>query len=246
MLSPRALEIAPGLAEAHAVLGYLKLGSDFDWDGAEAELKQALELNPNSGNAYDYYGLLLAAMERYEEALLMQQRAHELDPLVHRGIDISTTLLRAGRYDEALSTVLRVLDIDPHFALGHATLGWAYLLKNMPEQGIAELEKAVSLSPESTMYLAQLGEALGLMGRTEEARELLRRLEEMSTQRYVSPYHMAYIHTGLGEHERALDFLERAYQERAGALFGVKGSFLFTSLRTHPRFKALLRKMNLG
>jgi len=241
----RALEIDPGLAEAHAVLGYLKLGSDFDWDGAEAELKQAVELNPNSGNAYDYYGLLLAAMERYEEALLMQQRAHELDPLVHRGIDISTTLLRAGRYDEALSTVLRVLDIDPHFALGHATLGWAYLLKKMPEQGIAELEKAVSLSPDGTMYLAQLGEAYGVVGRTDEAREVLRRLEKMSTQRYVSPYHMAYIYTGLGEQERALDFLERAYEERAGALFGVKGSFLFTPLRGHPRFKALLRKMNL-
>jgi serine/threonine-protein kinase len=241
----RALEIDPGLAEAHAVLGYLKLGADFDWDGAEAELKQAVELNPNSGNAYDYYGLLLAAMERYEEALLMQQRAHELDPLVHRGIDISTTLLRAGRYDEALSTVLRVLDIDPHFALGHATLGWAYLLKKMPERGIAELEKAVSLSPEGTMYLAQLGEAYGVVGRTDEAREVLRRLEEMSTQRYVSPYHMAYIYTGLGEQERALDFLERAYEERAGALFGVKGSFLFTPLREHPRFKALLRKMNL-
>jgi tetratricopeptide (TPR) repeat protein len=184
-------------------------------------------------------------MERYEEALLMQQRAHELDPLVHRGIDISTTLLRAGRYDEALSTVLRVLDIDPHFALGHATLGWAYLLKKMPERGIAELEKAVSLSPEGTMYLAQLGEAYGVVGRTDEAREVLRRLEEMSTQRYVSPYHMAYIYTGLGEQERALDFLERAYEERAGALFGVKGSFLFTPLREHPRFKALLRKMNL-
>jgi eukaryotic-like serine/threonine-protein kinase len=241
----RALEIDPGLAEAHAVLGYLKCGSDFDWPGAEAEFKRAIELNPNSGNAYDYYGLMLAALERYDEALVMQQRAHELDPLVHRGTDIATTLLRAGRYDEALGVVTRVLDVDPHYGLGHTTLGWTYFLKGLRDQGIAELWKAVSLSPDSTMYLGQLGEALGMVGRMEEARELLRRLDELSTQRYVSPYHMAYIYTGLGEHERALDFLERAYEERAGAVFGIKGSFLFTPLRSHPRFIALLRKMNL-
>jgi eukaryotic-like serine/threonine-protein kinase len=242
----RALEIDPGLAEAHAVLGYLRFGCDFDWAGAEVELKRAIELNPNSGNAYDYYGLLLSALERYDEALEMQHRAHELDPLVHRGIDIATTLLRAGRYDEALRTVNRVLDVDPHFALAHATLGWSYALKGMPDQGIAALQKAVSLSPDSTLYLAQLGEAFGMVGRTEEAQEVLRQLDELSAQRYVSPYHMAYVYTGLGEHERALDFLERACEERTGAVFGIKGSFLFTSLRSHPRFIALLRKMNLA
>jgi tetratricopeptide (TPR) repeat protein len=166
--------------------------------------------------------------------------------LVHRGIDIATTLLRAGRCDEALGTIARVLDVDPHFALAHATLGWAYLLKEMPEQGVAALQKAVSLSPDSTLYLAQLGEAFAWVGRTEEAREVLRRLQELAAQRYVSPYHMAYVYTGLGEHERAMDWLERAYAERAGAMFGVKGSFLFTALRSHPRFRALLRKMNLG
>jgi adenylate cyclase len=228
------------------VLGYLRFGCDFDWAGAEVELKRAIELNPNSGNAYDYYGLLLSALERYDEALEMQHRAHELDPLVHRGIDIATTLLRAGRYDEALRTVNRVLDVDPHFALAHATLGWSYALKGMPDQGIAALQKAVSLSPDSTLYLAQLGEAFGMVGRTEEAQEVLRQLDELSAQRYVSPYHMAYVYTGLGEHERALDFLERACEERTGAVFGIKGSFLFTSLRSHPRFIALLRKMNLA
>jgi len=242
----RALEIDPGLAEAHAVLGYLRFGCDYDWSGGEAELKRAIELNPNSGNVYDYYGLLLSALERYDEALVMQHRAHELDPLVHRGIDIVTTLLRAGRYDEALPAVTRVLDIDPHFALAHATLGWTYVLKSMPDQGIEELQKAVSLSPDSTLYLGQLGEALAMVGRTEEAREVLRQLDQLSTQRYVSPYHMAYVYTGLGQHERAMDFLERAYEERAGAVFGVKGSFLFTPLRSHPRFITLLRKMNLA
>jgi tetratricopeptide (TPR) repeat protein len=175
----------------------------------------------------------------------MQRRAHELDPLAHR-IDIATTLLRAGRYDEALPAVTRVLEVEPHLALAHATLGWVYLLKGMPDQGLIALQKAVSLSPESTMYMAQLGQAYAMVGRTEQAREVLRQLDELSSQRYVSPYHMAYVYTGLGEYDRAMDWLERAYEERAGAVFGIKGSFLFIPLRGHPRFKALLRKMNLA
>jgi len=241
----RALELDPGLAEAHAALGHLRYVCDYDWAGAEQELKRAIELNPNSGNAYDFYGLMLSALERYDEAIEMQRRAHELDPLAHR-MDIVTTLLRAGRYDEALRAVTRVLEVEPHFALAHATLGWAYLLKGMPDQGLIALQKAVSLSPESTLYLAQLGQAFAMVGRTEQAREVLRQLDGLSHQRYVSPYHLAYVYTGLGEHDRAMDWLERACEERAGGVFGMKGSFLFIPLRSHPRFKALLRKMNLA
>jgi serine/threonine-protein kinase len=241
----RALEIDSGLAEGHAVLGYLKIVCDYDWGGAEEELKRAIDLNPNSGEAYDFYGLMLASLERYDEAIEMQRRAHEVDPLAHR-MDIATTFLRARRYDEAMRAVTRVLQDDPHFALAHATLGWVQLLSGRPEEGIASLQKALSISPESTMYLAQLGQAYARVGRTEDARAVLQQLHELSKQRYVSPYHMAYVYTGLGEHDRALDLLESAYRERAGAVFGIKGSFLFTPLRGHPRFKALLKKMNLG
>jgi hypothetical protein len=95
------------------------------------------------------------------------------------------------------------------------------------------------------MFLAQLGQAYGRVGRSAEARDVLRRLEELSRQRYVSPYHMAYVYAGLSEDERAMDWLERAYEERAGGVYGIKGSFLFSSLRGHPRFQALLGKMNL-
>jgi tetratricopeptide (TPR) repeat protein len=154
--------------------------------------------------------------------------------------------LRAGRYDEALSAVTRVLAVEPQLPLAHATLGWVHLLSGRPDQGIAALERAVAISPENTLYLAQLGQAYSRVGRMEEARAALAQLEETSTRRYVSPYHMAYVHTGLGEYERALDWLERAYEERAGGVFGMKGSFLFAPLRSHPRFQALLRKMNLA
>jgi serine/threonine-protein kinase len=240
----RALELDPGLPEAHAVLAHLKVACDYDWAGAEREYKRAIELNPNSGVAYDAYGLMLSALERYDEAIEAQQRAHELDPVAHR-MDIATTLLRAGRYEEALHAITECLAIDPNLALAHATAGWAHLLNGRPDQGIASLQRAVSLSPDSTLYLAQLGQALARVGRTEEARDILGRLEQLSSQRYVSPYHMAYVFTGLGEYDRAMDWLERAYEERSGGIFGIKGSFLFAPLRGHPRFNELLRKMNL-
>jgi len=241
----RALEIDPQLPEGNAVLGYLTFGAEFDWERGEALLKRAIDLDPNSADAYDFYGLLLAAQERFDEAIAMQRRAYELDPLGHR-MDIATSYLRAGRYDDALASVTGVLEAEPHLPLGHATLGWAYLLGGRPDQGIAALEKAVSLAPDNTMYRSQLGQALAMAGRSDEARDLLRQLEELSRQRYVSPYHMAYVLTGLGDHEGAMDWLERAYRERAGSIFGIKGSFLFRALRPHPRFQALLRKMNLA
>ena len=108
------------------------------------------------------------------------------------------------------------------------------------------MEKAVSLTPSSTAWLAQLGQAYAEAGRVDEARDILRRLSELSTRQYVSPYHMAYVLTGLGEYDQAMDWLERAYEEKAGAVYGIKGSFLFLALRSHPRFVALLKKMNLS
>jgi eukaryotic-like serine/threonine-protein kinase len=241
----KALELDSGLAEAHAMLGFLRFVCDYDWAGAEKELRRAIELNPNSGTAYDTFGLLLAAMERYDEALEAQVRAHELDPLAHR-LDRATTFLRAGRYSEALEIAIRVNQLDPHFAMAHATLGWAYWYNGSPEKGLAEMEKAVALAPDSTMFLAQLGQYFARAGKPAQAREILRRLEELSRERYVSPYHMAYVYAGLGEDEPAMDWLERAYAEGAGGIWGIKGSFLFTSLRSHPRFQALLKKMNLA
>ena len=125
-------------------------------------------------------------------------------------------------------------------------MGWAYMKSGMPDQGVAELERAAALAPENVMYRAQLGQAYAIAGKTADAREMLRQLEQLSQKRYVSPYHMAYVYTGLGEADRAMDFLERAYEERAGSVYGIKGSFLFTSLHSHPRFKTLLSKMNLS
>ena len=227
------------------MLAFIKAVCDFDWAGAEAEFKRALELTPNSADTYDLYGRMCLALERNGEALAMERRAQELDPLAHRA-DVARALLRAGRNDEALEAATRAVELDPHYARGHATLGWAYLKKGIVERGVAELETAVSLSPGDTLWLAQLGEAYGMVGNVAGARDVLRQLEELSRQRFVSPYHMALVYTGLGERETAIDWLERAYEGRSGPVYSVKGSFLFTTLHGHARFTALLKKMNLA
>ncbi len=241
-----AFELDDSLDEAYLMLGCIKFMYEFDWTGAEQDLRRAVELNPNGAMTQDMYGLLLAAQERYDESIAARRRALELDPLsaVHSS-DLATALLRAGRYDEALEEARRLTEFEPDWPAGHATLGWAYVKKGMVDEGLAELEKAVALNPGGTMLLAQLGQAYGVAGKPEKAREVLQQLEEQSRQRHVSSYHLAYVYTGLGEHDEALDALEAAYDERAGSLYGIKGSFLFTTLRSHPRFRALLRKMNL-
>jgi serine/threonine-protein kinase len=241
----RALALDGQSGEAHSLLALLKFSQDFDWVGAEREFKLALELSPGSADIYDHYGWLCAALERHEEALALVTRAQELDPLMHRA-DVATTLLRAGRYPEALEAALRCVEFGADLARGRSTLGWAYLKNGMPDLGLAELERATAIAPENVMFLAQLGQAYAMTGKTAKARDVLGQLEQLSQERYVSPYHMAYVLTGLGELDRAMDFLERAYEKRAGSVYGIKGSFLFTSLHSHPRFQALLKKMNLG
>ena len=227
------------------MLGFLRYVRDFDWTGAEAEFRRALELNPGNADAYDLYGRLHSALGRHDEAIAMVARAQELDPLSHRS-DLASELLRAGRYDEALAAAQRGVELDPQYARGRATLGWAYVLLGRGEEGLAELEEAAALSHGDAMFLAQLGEAYGMLGRAKEARDVLRRLEERSLEWPVTPYYFAYVYTGLGELDKAIDCLEQAVSERSGGVYGLKGSFLFAPLQKHPRFIALLKRLNLA
>jgi serine/threonine-protein kinase len=241
----QALKLDPDLGEAHCAVAFLKTLWEFDWVGAEREFKRALELSPSSADTYDLYGRMCSGLGRHEEALTLQRRAQELDPLAHR-TDVATTQLRAGRYAEAAAGAAHALEADPTNDRALATLGWACLKQGKIDEGLAALQRAVAVAPASTQWLAQLGQAYAVTGRTDQAREVLHQMEDRARHAHVSPYHMAYVFTGLGEHERAVDLLERAFAERAGAVYGIKGSFLFAPLRAHPRFQTLLKKMNLA
>ncbi len=241
----KALALDNGLGDAHCVAATLMFMGDYDWEGAERELKIALELAPGSAIIYYLYGVLCSSVGRYDDALRLVSRAQELDPLRHK-TDFGTELLRSGRYPEALEVARRVVEFEPTFSRGYSVLGWAHVLMGNYDEGLAALERAVTLAPGSTLFRAQLGEAYALAGKAEQARDVLRTLHAMAKERNVSPYHFAYVHAGLGENDEAMDWLEKAYEERAGGIYGIKGSFLFMGLREHPRFKALLKKMNLA
>jgi serine/threonine-protein kinase len=241
----KALALDETLGEAHSIVGLLAFYSDFDWATAERSFRRALELSPGCADAYDYYGWMCSALERYDEALELLRRAKELDPVAHPS-DFASTLLRAGRHQEAIAECERIIEFDPALARGHSTLGWAYLQTGDLENGMAAIERAASLARGGTMFLAQLGQAYAVTGNRDAAETVLGQLEEMRTRRYVSPYHMAYVFTGLGRIEEAITCLEQAYEQRSAAIAGVKGSFLFKDLRGHHRFVALLRTMNLA
>ncbi len=241
----RALAIDDGLGEAHGIAGLLRFVCDFDWAGAEKELRLALDLSPGSADVHDHYGWLCSSLGRFEEAIRAVRRARELDPLAHRS-DVASELMRAGRYQEALEEAARIVDLDAGITRGHSLFGWAHLKLGHVAEGLAALERAAALSPEVTMFRAQLGQAYAMVGETDKARAVLDELKRVAGEQYVSPYHFAYVYTGLGEHDAAIDWLERAFEERAGSIYGIKGSFLFATLREHPRFVALLRKMNLA
>ena len=241
----RALALDDELAEAHGVAGLIRFAFDFDWHGAEQELLKAIELSPGSADVHDHYGWLLSSLERYDEALREVRRARELDPLLIQS-DVGTTLLRAGRIEEALEEARRAVAVAPGSTRCQSNLGWALILRGESAEGIAALERARALAPGDTIFLAQVGQAYGLAGEAGKARGILEQLRERATREFVSPYHFAYVHTGLGEADAAIDWLERAFERRSGAIYGIKGSFLFRSLRSHPRFEALLRRMNLA
>ena len=241
----RALQLDPDLSDANCTIAYLKGMWDFDWAAAETGYLRAIELSPNNATAYDLYGRMCDALGRFDEAVALHRRAQELDPLVHR-TDLATSLIRAGRYAEAASEARRAVESDPEYARGHATLGWAHLKQGREEEGLAALEQAVELSAGDSLWLGQLGQALALVGRVDQAREVLRQLESRARSGFVSPYHIAYVHTGLGEHDEAIGLLEQAFEQRSASIYGIKGSFLFAPLHAHTRFRALLTKMNLA
>jgi len=188
---------------------------------------------------------LCSALGRYDESLRFVKRAQELDPLAHSS-DVATELLRSGRYAEARDLAAQLVAGDPRWTRGHSNLGWANLFLGNHADGIASMERAAALAPGSTMFLSQLGQAYAMTGRRDEALGVLGKLQALAKERHVSPYHFAYVYTGLGHFDEAMDWLEKAYEDRAGAIYGIKGSFLFKDLRSHPRFRALLAKMNLA
>lgn len=242
----RALDIDPGLAEAHALRGWITFWYEWDWAAAEAQFRRAIELNPNVVEAHFGRGHLALALGRHDEALKSLQTARELDPmsLILNSLEASH-LLDAGRREEGLARLQRVLDIEPNFWVAHLTMAGFHLSAQQPAEALASIRRADQLADRSTQAAAVLGLVLGRAGEREEARAVLQRLLELQKSRYVPPTSIAAVHVGLGDTQAALDALERAYEVRDARLAYMKDDGRWASLRSEPRFVALLKRMKL-
>ena len=241
----KALEIDETLAEAHTSLAMI-MKTDWDWENAEKEFKRAIELNPNYTTAHQWYNILLKNMGRLDEATIEIKQALELDPLsliINVNLGVLSYLKR--EYDKAIQQHLKTLELDQNFAQGRLRLGECYRQKGMLKEAIAEFQKARTLFGNSAYGLGELGNVYALAGKKDEAIDVLTNLEELLKQGYSVNYDIAYIHFGLGDRDKAFEYLERAYEEKENGMESLKVDPSLDNLRSDPRYKSLIKRMNL-
>jgi len=239
----RALELDEALARAHHEMGAIKYIFDWDWSGAEPELKRAVMLSPNSSDSHNGYGMFLTFMGRTGEGVRELQEALELDPLVvARNINLGWGLLYARRYDESIAQLKKTLEFAPDVGYTNMHLAWSYAQKRMYPEAVAACRRAVSLLPDDQLVTGGCGMAYALAGRRQDALALLDRLKKRPG--CLDAYNVALIYDGLGDIDRTMEWLERAYRERSPQLPGLRIETWSDSLRSDPRFQDLLRRMN--
>jgi tetratricopeptide (TPR) repeat protein len=240
----KALEIDPALAEGHVFLGVSKY-TNFDWAGSEKELKLALELNPNTYLGNMAFANYLTSVGRPDEAIPYAKRAAELDP-TFPGL-VAQAYFAARQYEKAIELFQKVLEKKPDLAQAHIFLGETYVANGMHEAGVAEMQKGVTLdnAPERWDRHPMLAYAYAMAGRRDDALKILGEQKKLASQGYISPYNFAIIYTGLGDKDKAFEFLEKGYEQRTQLIYRIKSRPMFDSLRADPRYAELLRKMNL-
>jgi len=246
-LALKALSLNDDLAEAHAALSETMTHYYYDWGRADIELRKALELNPNYSQAHAWFGsCLLASQGRVEEALVENRKAAELDPLsTVIATEVGRTLYFARRYDEAIEQYKKSIEIDPSFAIAHKGLADVYSQKFMFTEALAEIDKAVKLAKGSIFILDDAGYVYAVCGRRDDAIKVLNQLDDMSSEMYVPEYGRAVIYLGLGDKDKAMEWLWKAYKERS-FLTWLKVEPIFDPLREDSRFLDLLAKLGLG
>lgn len=241
----KALELDDALAEAHASLGSIRMRYDYDWPSAESEFKRALELNPSDAMLHHWYGNYLSARGRHDEAISEIERAKQLDPASFVIASVSGMFLfHACRYDEAINACRDALEMEPGYPHARGYLGAAYEQKGMYEEAIVAFQKNVEANRE--MSLQPLGHAYAMAGKRGEALKILDEMKKLSRRRYLPPYYLAVVYTGLGDKTHAIDWLEKAYQERSGALIFINVDPRFNVLRLNSRFLDLMRRMGFA
>ncbi|HUO84764.1 MAG TPA: tetratricopeptide repeat protein, partial [Thermoanaerobaculia bacterium] len=241
----RALELDPDLAEAHASLAAVRWWHDWNRIEAEQEFRTALSLNPNYAVAHDAYGILLAEMQEMDAANEHLRRAQEIDPL---SLIISTHVafpfLFSGRVEEAIEQLQLTLDMDPDFIPALGWLGLAWERRGKFDQAIEVFERALAIN-DIPIVRASLAHTRASTGDTTAARADLASLIQQKERRYVSPYDIAVVHSGLREIDQAFDWLERAIDDRSAWMVFLRVDQRLDPLRGDPRFADILRRSGI-
>jgi len=243
----RALEIDPMLAEAHTALANSLACFDWNWQEAEREFKRALELNPNDAGTHWRYGMFyLMPMGRSDEAIAEGKRSVELEPLnLNHGANLSGMYFHGRQYDQALVEAKQVFDLDPNFIVGRWALSQAYIVKGRYEEAIALNEQALQSDPTNQVFLRFAGLAHAKAGHRKEAEAIIKRFSELGKTQYVMSYYLAMIYAALGEKDKAFVELEKAFTEHDYFLVRLKVEPFFDPLHDDPRFKEMLKRLNL-
>jgi tetratricopeptide (TPR) repeat protein len=243
----KAIALDDTLADAHAALAYMKFRIDWDWAGAEADFKRALALKPGYARAHEWYALFLAIQRRLPAALTEMQLAWRFDPLspsVSNGVGRILHFQR--RFEEAVRQFEKTLALDPAYAEAYFSLGITYGQLGRYDEAIKALEAAIRLSGRRQVMVTMLGFTYALAGRRDEAQKIREELVAQSKTTHVSPYHFGLIAFGLGNADVAMEYFERALDEKDGILIYLPVDPLSEKLWSHPRYAALLEKMNLA
>ena len=241
----KALEIDESLAEAHTSMAFIKFRWDWDRAATEREFQTAIKLKPTYAPAHQWYSSYLVAVERFDEAIAEAKRTEELEPLSFVGSShLGWIYYLSGQNDKAIEQCKKILELDPSSFPARRYLGLAYEAKGMYPEAINEFQTGVKLSG-SPLMLALLGHAYAASGKRAEAQQVLADLQQLPKERYVSPYTVAAIYTGLGDNESAFKWLEKAVEERDIWLMNLKVDPVFAKLRSNKKFSDLLARIRL-
>jgi len=248
-MAKKALELDKGIAEAHVSLVLEKMYYEYDWKGVEREFKKSITINPNNSDAYAWYSLYLSATEQHNEALAHIKQALEIDPLSSLAFrNYFYVLLYADQPEKALQLVQNELNSNPQNPYLLFREANCYAVMGSYEEAIASIKKQISLMGDDINdEIGFLGYLYGLNGQLDKALHQFEKLDSLSAiGRYVSPVHQAFIYIGLKDEQKAIEYLEKGYENKSGwHMIFLNVYFVFDPLKGHPQFIELMERMDL-
>lgn len=241
----KAINIDPTIADAHVVLGTVKLFFDWNWEEAENSYKKAIELNPNCVQGRAHFAFFLVCMDRMNESLAQSTAAYSLDPL-YSPLNHGVILLRMGRLSEAREQLQKSVEFEPGQPHSLWMMGHVDVMLGRYEEGLSTIRNALALSGNNAMILAGLGWSSAIAGNRAEAFKVLQELDERSKHEHIYPYLSAKIYSALGENDLAFEWLDKAFHEHDYALSTILTDESLAGLHQDPRFDELLKKMKLS